>query len=99
MGKHNNGRGGTIVNVASILGLQEFHGAPVYTGTKHFVVGFSRSFGHEYYECLTGVKVHAICPGVTPTTLVNEAKPFALEGFGDVGQILTDGLASLPNQT
>lgn len=45
MSKERGGRGGVIVNIASILGLQEMAGCPVYVATKHAVVGLSRSYG------------------------------------------------------
>ncbi|XP_076843170.1 15-hydroxyprostaglandin dehydrogenase [NAD(+)]-like isoform X2 [Brachyhypopomus gauderio] len=43
MKKQRGGQGGVIVNVASLAGLGPLPGAPVYTATKHGVVGFSRA--------------------------------------------------------
>lgn len=44
MGKHKGGKGGTLVNIASIVGISNtFTLAPVYTATKHAVVGFSNA--------------------------------------------------------
>jgi NAD(P)-dependent dehydrogenase (short-subunit alcohol dehydrogenase family) len=45
MGKDEGGKGGVVVNIASILGLAAFAGAPVYVTTKHAVIGLTRSFG------------------------------------------------------
>lgn len=45
MHKENNGKGGVIVNIASIAGLKPMKGKAVYCATKHAVVGFSRSLG------------------------------------------------------
>lgn len=45
MSKANGGKGGLLVNIASILGLQSMASIPVYVGTKHFVLGYSRSLG------------------------------------------------------
>ncbi|KAI4494058.1 hypothetical protein M0802_009325 [Mischocyttarus mexicanus] len=68
MGKHNGGKGGTIVNIASIVGVStEFGPAPVYTATKHAVIGFSRTL--RKLEDKTGVRVLIMCPGVTVTNL------------------------------
>lgn len=98
MGKNNEGKGGVIVNIASILGLQKLEGCPVYTASKHFVVGLTRSFGSPYYLDLTGIKFVTMCPGVTDTPLIFEANKMALKGFPDLGTVLAAGLGSLPNQ-
>lgn len=42
MGKHNGGKGGTIVNISSITGLDVFPTWPVYCSSKHAVLTFSR---------------------------------------------------------
>ena len=44
MGKDNGGRGGIIVNVASVLGLEAFPQLPIYSATNHAVIAFSRSY-------------------------------------------------------
>ncbi|KAL3286374.1 hypothetical protein HHI36_000884 [Cryptolaemus montrouzieri] len=94
-----NRNGGTIINVASILGHEPCHGCPVYTATKHFVVGFSRSMGSDYYYCQTGVKVMTLCPGVTITAMVEDSDTAGqLEGFGDTGKELHRLLYSMPTQ-
>lgn len=98
MGKHKKGRGGIIINVASIYGLQSAWACPIYCGTKHFIIGLNRCFSNEYYEKLTGVKVLTICPGVTDTEMISEAKKSALEGFGDVETHLAKALGCLPTQ-
>jgi len=50
MGKDKGGNGGVVVNIASILGLAPMAGCPVYVGTKHAVVGITRSFGVSMTE-------------------------------------------------
>jgi NAD(P)-dependent dehydrogenase (short-subunit alcohol dehydrogenase family) len=45
MGKDKGGKGGVVVNIASILGLAPLSGSPVYVATKHAVIGLTRSFG------------------------------------------------------
>lgn len=98
MGKNNGKSGGVIVNIASILGLQEFVGCPVYTATKHFVVGLDRSFGKPYFYDLTGIKFLTMCPGVTDTPLISEASQFVLQRFQNLDKVLTENLATLPIQ-
>ncbi|XP_046629100.1 uncharacterized protein LOC124309478 [Neodiprion virginianus] len=72
MGKDKGGKGGVIVNTASIYGLDPGPWLPVYGATKHGVVGLSRSFGLPYHYEKTGVKVLAMCPSFTDTKLLNE---------------------------
>lgn len=95
MGKDNGGRGGIIVNIASILGLQPLAGCPIYAGTKHFVVGFDRSIGTPLFYNRTGVKVLTMCPGVTDTPLISEAGNRVLEGRTEIGHAMVQGLGSL----
>lgn len=97
-GKFEKGRGGVIVNVSSVYGLQQAYGCPVYNGTKAFGIRFSNAMSHKYYEELTGVKVFTICPGVTETNMIDESSKYALEEFEDLGKHLSDGLANLPPQ-
>ncbi|CAG9837242.1 unnamed protein product [Diabrotica balteata] len=99
MGKNNGHKGGVIVNIASIYGFQEMEACPVYVATKHFVIGLDKSFGTKYHYDLTGIKFVTMCPGITDTTLVAESSGFCLPGFPNLGKMLTEGLASLPQQT
>lgn len=69
MGKHENGKGGLIVNVSSIIGLTYYPPTPVYTASKHAVIGFSQSLAGLYEK--TGVRVLVMCPGATITALYN----------------------------
>lgn len=88
-----------MANIASILGLQKLAGCPIYVGTKHFVVGLTRSFGTDYYWNLTGIKFVTMCPGVTDTPLISEANRFALQGYPQLGTLLASELGSLPAQS
>ncbi len=62
------GRGGVIVNTASMGGLLPMPGAPVYAATKAGVVNFCRSLGYLALE--SGIRVNAICPSFVDTPLV-----------------------------
>lgn len=95
MGKDKGGKGGTVINLASILGLQGLEGCPIYVGTKHFVIGFTRSIGTPFYFEKHGVNVMALCPGVTDTELITEANEFGLPGSGEK---LVQQLGELPAQ-
>ncbi|XP_071651344.1 15-hydroxyprostaglandin dehydrogenase [NAD(+)]-like [Temnothorax longispinosus] len=67
MGKHKGGKGGTIVNVASMAGLGPFCTCPVYCSSKYAVVGFGSSLEKSYVK--TGVRILTICPGFTETAI------------------------------
>jgi NAD(P)-dependent dehydrogenase (short-subunit alcohol dehydrogenase family) len=73
--------GGAIVATASIAGLMGHAGDPIYTLTKHAVVGLCRSLAQQLGE--KGITINAICPGITDTPLVgDEAKKFLTDaGF------------------
>ncbi|XP_049938363.1 15-hydroxyprostaglandin dehydrogenase [NAD(+)]-like isoform X2 [Schistocerca serialis cubense] len=95
MGRDRGGRGGAVLNVASILGLSAIAGAPAYVTSKHAVVGLVRSFGMPYHWERTGVRVMALCPGVTETPLVAGAGG---PQMSSMGQLAAQELAELPQQ-
>lgn len=57
------GRGGRIINVASVAG---FISRSTYSACKQWLIGFSRWANAEYAR--DGVTVTAVCPGFTHTT-------------------------------
>lgn len=57
------GRGGRIINVASVAG---FISRSTYSACKSWVIGFSRWANAEYAR--DGVSVTAVCPGFTHTS-------------------------------
>ncbi len=59
--QHMKGRGGVIVNTASIGGLFVIPFSPVYAATKAAVVHFTRSLG--YLGQADNIRITAICPG------------------------------------
>jgi NAD(P)-dependent dehydrogenase (short-subunit alcohol dehydrogenase family) len=60
--------GGAIVVTSSLAGLVGFGGDPVYTMTKHAVVGLVRALAQPL--AAVGVRIGAVCPGFTDTPLV-----------------------------
>ncbi|KAG6461818.1 alcohol dehydrogenase 1-like [Manduca sexta] len=69
MRKDTEGKGGTIVNVASVLGYDIVPYAHIYQASKFAVTGFTRSLGHKYLYPTRGVRMVCLCPGLTKTNL------------------------------
>ncbi|GIY12430.1 15-hydroxyprostaglandin dehydrogenase, partial [Caerostris darwini] len=67
MNKLTGGKGGYVINTSSEAGLDPFPMAPVYTATKHAVVGLTKSLGSDYHFEKTGITVNVICPGPVET--------------------------------
>lgn len=63
--------GGAIVCTASLAGLISFAPDPVYTLTKHAVVGFVRAVAQQL--AARKITINAICPGVVATPLLGAA--------------------------
>lgn len=61
------GRGGHIVNIASLAGVSAFPGLATYCATKHAVVGFSKALQLEL--AYAGIGVTAVLPGMVHTEL------------------------------
>jgi NAD(P)-dependent dehydrogenase (short-subunit alcohol dehydrogenase family) len=61
---------GSIVNVASVAGLNAFPMHAAYAASKHAVVGLTRTVALE--AARSGVRVNAVCPGFTDTPMVEE---------------------------
>lgn len=60
--------GGSIVATASLAGLTPNAMDPIYTLTKHAVVGFVRSVAPQL--ATKGIRISALCPGFTDTPIV-----------------------------
>jgi NAD(P)-dependent dehydrogenase (short-subunit alcohol dehydrogenase family) len=62
--------GGSIVNMASVMGLVGDGSHPGYSGSKHGVVGLTRTAAIVYAQA--GVRINAVCPGPTLTSLIHK---------------------------
>jgi NAD(P)-dependent dehydrogenase (short-subunit alcohol dehydrogenase family) len=60
--------GGSIVNMASILGQVGFAGAPAYAAAKHGIIGLTQNAAIEY--AAKGVRVNSIGPGFISTPMI-----------------------------
>ena len=63
------GRGGSIINMASVLGSVGFATASAYTAAKHGVVGLTQAAAWEHAG--DGIRVNAVGPGFIRTPLLD----------------------------
>ena len=63
--------GGSIINIASILGQVGFANSSAYVAAKHGVVGLTKSAAWEYGT--RNVRINAVGPGFISTPLVDNA--------------------------
>lgn len=82
-------RGGSIVNVASILGMAGAKASPAYVAAKHGVVGLTKAAALEYAD--KNIRINAIGPGYIKTPLVtnslDETALDALIGLHPMGRL------------
>jgi NAD(P)-dependent dehydrogenase (short-subunit alcohol dehydrogenase family) len=64
---------GSIINVASIGGLQGGRAGAAYTASKHGLVGLTKNVAYMYAK--TGVRCNAIAPGGVATTIGSKMHP------------------------
>lgn len=80
--------GGTIIATASLAGLMPMPSDPLYTMTKHAVVGYVRSAGVTLAE--GGIRLCAVCPGFVDTPLIADHR----DQFGDFPLLSADDVAA-----
>ena len=61
--------GGSIVNTASVAGLQGLPTAPAYVAAKHGVAGLTKTAALEFAQ--RAIRINAVCPGFVRTPLVD----------------------------
>jgi NAD(P)-dependent dehydrogenase (short-subunit alcohol dehydrogenase family) len=74
------GAGGSIVATASLAGLVPMPHDPIYTLTKHAVVGYVRAIAPHLAE--RGIRINAICPGFVDTPIVTDELRAWIESQG-----------------
>ncbi|XP_049317411.1 alcohol dehydrogenase [Bactrocera dorsalis] len=65
MDKSKGGKGGVVLNIASVAALTPFPSLPIYSATKGGILNFTRALA--LLEPKTGIKLYTICPGPTST--------------------------------
>lgn len=58
---------GSIVNIASVAGVNGARGGVSYTASKHAVVGLTKNIGYQY--ATSGIRCNAIAPGAVKTNI------------------------------
>jgi NAD(P)-dependent dehydrogenase (short-subunit alcohol dehydrogenase family) len=61
------GKGGSIINISSILGIRQESGVSTYAASKAAVIQLTKVSGLEL--AAFGIRVNAICPGYTATEM------------------------------
>lgn len=69
--------GGRIVATASLAGLTAMPSDPVYTASKHAVVGLVRSVAPTL--AARGISINAVCPGIADTPMLTGNARVAIE--------------------
>lgn len=85
------GRGGTIVNIASVAGLAGAQKLSVYAAAKHGVIGLTRSAAAEYAR--RDIRCNAVCPSFARTSMVED---FVRLHGGDEAKALGDLTRGVP---
>jgi NAD(P)-dependent dehydrogenase (short-subunit alcohol dehydrogenase family) len=69
------GRGGSIICTASVAGIRSGAGGPAYSASKAGVINLVKVSAQQL--CETGVRVNAICPGLTETGMTRPTFDYA----------------------
>ncbi|XP_068606737.1 15-hydroxyprostaglandin dehydrogenase [NAD(+)] [Brachionichthys hirsutus] len=74
MSKEYGKEGGIIINVSSMAAFLHSPHQPVYTATKHGVMGFTRAMADASSQGNYGVRINVLCPGFVDTPLLHSVE-------------------------
>jgi NAD(P)-dependent dehydrogenase (short-subunit alcohol dehydrogenase family) len=77
--------GGAIVNISSAAGLVAIPGIPIYTASKHGVVGLTKAVAVEYAK--QGIRVNVVCPGSIQTDMYERFAKGNAQGIEQMKQM------------
>ncbi|XP_069487536.1 15-hydroxyprostaglandin dehydrogenase [NAD(+)] [Ambystoma mexicanum] len=80
MSKKNGGEGGTIINISSLAGLMPAAYQPVYSASKHGVIGFTRAIAAAAHIGNYGVRINTLCPAFVDTPLLESIEKEEIMG-------------------
>lgn len=69
------GNGGAIILTASVAGIRSGAGGPPYSASKAGVINLAKTSAQQL--CDTGVRVNALCPGLTETAMTQDTFDYA----------------------
>jgi len=70
-------KSGSIVNIASVVGVRGNPGQSVYSASKGAVISFTKSAAKELAPM--GIRVNAIAPGLTDTPMIRKTSEEGLQ--------------------
>lgn len=74
-------KSGKIINFSSILGKNGAPGQSVYSGTKGFIIGFTKALAKELGRY--NIQVNAIAPGIVDTDMIKSLKEETIKSVID----------------
>ncbi|MBP3542801.1 MAG: SDR family oxidoreductase [Lachnospiraceae bacterium] len=75
-------KGGNIVNIASIGGVNGCRAGAAYTASKHALIGLTKNTAFMYVD--KGIRCNAICPGGVATEVMNSQTNICQVGMARV---------------
>ena len=88
--------GGSIVNTDSVVALVGAPKMSAYSGSKHAVLGLTKSAALEYGR--KNIRVNAVCPGVIRTAMYERAVLVDSKIAAGVAQLHTVGRIGEPHE-
>lgn len=70
-------KSGSIINIASVVGVYGNPGQTVYSATKGAVISLTKSAAKEL--AIYGIRVNSVAPGLTNTKMIQQTDPEALK--------------------
>nr|XP_023015817.1 alcohol dehydrogenase 1-like [Leptinotarsa decemlineata] len=95
---HKQGREAVILNTSSIAGLFGQPLVPVYAATKFGVVGLTKCWGTPFHYERSSVRVVAVCPGITDTTIFQDKNSLILPEYEQGWPVPVDQIGSTQGQ-
>lgn len=87
---------GAIVNCSSLGGLVGLPQRAAYHGTKHAVLGMTKSAGVEYAP--RGIRINAVCPGTIDTPMVADMLEGQAEAMAEIMKEQSIGRLGRPEE-
>ncbi|ELU00728.1 hypothetical protein CAPTEDRAFT_202125 [Capitella teleta] len=83
-GKHNGGAGGCVILIGSVAGMSAAPHWPVYSASKHGVIGLTRGFGSPRQFKHHGIRFNCLSPAYVDTPMTKNKDAFLFkEDFTD----------------